>query len=36
MLRRTNGEVALEMGFREPGSPPPEPKQLAEGEKAEK
>jgi len=36
LLSKAIGEVALEMGFREPGSPPPEPKQLAEGEKAEK
>jgi len=35
MLSKAIGEVALEMGFREPGSPPPEPKQLAEGKPAQ-
>jgi len=31
LLSKAIGEVALEMGFREPGTPPPEPKQLADG-----
>jgi len=35
LLSKAIGEVALEMGFREPGSPPPEPKQLADGKKTE-
>ena len=35
MLSQVIGEVALELGFREPGTPPPEAKQLAEGKPAQ-
>ena len=31
ILSKAIGEVALELGFREPGSPPPAPKQLPDG-----